>query len=103
MNIYHPSTTWKRPAADNHHLETSSPADVDMENVGFNVRQVLTDDNSIRLEEDQNSKPSSRDGVAVIHKIPSEEATYDWLPINLDAERVFGDIDEILLLIAKEN
>lgn len=44
--------------------------------------------------------PYSRDGVAAI---PSEEVAYDWLPIGLDIEQVFGDMDKILLLIAKEN
>jgi len=73
--------------------------------VGLNGRQALTDDDTIRSEseESQNSIPSSQDGVLAIHEIPYEEATYDWLPIGLDIEQVFGDMDKILLLIAKEN
>jgi len=47
--------------------------------------------------------PFSQNGVLAIHEIPYEEATYDWLPIGLDIEQVFGDMDKILLLIAKEN
>ena len=68
--------------------------------VRLNDHQALTDDDTIRSEEDQNSMPYSRDGVAAI---PSEEVAYDWLPIGLDIEQVFGDMDKILLLIAKEN
>lgn len=71
--------------------------------VGLNACQVLTEDDSIRSEEDQNSLPSYRNGVAAIQEIPCEEVTHDWLPISLAVEQVFGDMDKILLLIAKEN
>lgn len=83
------------------HLENLLTSDVNIA-VRLNARQVLTDENTIRSEEDQNSMHSNRDGVVAVES-PSKKATYDWPPISLDAEQVFGDMDKILLLIAKEN
>ncbi|KIM39463.1 hypothetical protein M413DRAFT_446967 [Hebeloma cylindrosporum] len=110
------TTTRERPADDTRRLKDCSPSGINM-GIRLNASRVLTNivNNDIRSEKDKNSKPSYRDcsefqvldGVAPLHKIPSEEAAYDGFSTESDegifSDQCFGDIDQILCLMANAN